>query len=143
MKNNINIEGKFGDNLNDIKRVIFLAEDGSNISSIYVEYNNEKVEILDRNKNMDYQDFLRDISVFLNKLGVSNDDRDKKWFVTVRDNKWGIDFDELDKRYDNANMIKNIKNKQNYSSTPKKFNISMSYEEEIRYNVKLVKRLEE
>ena len=107
MQTRININGKIGNGIDDIDKIVFLLGNTSKIDYIYVQYNNKNVVRIERDNNQDYQEFLEDINFLLESVNATAKDKNSRWFVTRRDNGWNIDFNYLDSIVDINNARSN------------------------------------
>ena len=101
----INIGGAFGSSDNDIKKIYLLSADSGKIDSVYVEYNDGLIEVEDKPEELDYNDFAVAVKDFMKSAGATGENKYSKWFPTRRVNSLGIDFDELDTRYNDQHQV--------------------------------------
>ena len=94
------IRGNIGIDKDDIAKICLLASDDKKINAIYVIYNNGDISRINRNLDEDYSLFTKNLQTFLKGKGATPDNKGKNWFVTEKTNSFGINYDELDKKYE-------------------------------------------
>ena len=104
MENLFDINGVFGDNAEDIGKIVMLSNDG-NIESVYI-FNGEDLKtpevIIDKPADMSDEEFKKQVKDFLKKAGATSKNRQDRWIKVPRDNEFGINFDEYDSKYEEA-----------------------------------------
>ena len=128
MQENIfNIDGKFGNDQQDIESAYVLAKKENTFDVIYIKYNNGDIKKISKPTDMKYSEFAKYTSKLLVKIGANNNNKKKRWYVLTKNNKLGVNFDYLENTYQNSILSDEIisfnLNKNNNKKIDKKFKI--------------------
>lgn len=99
---------------NSIKRVMLQAKtlpNGSDeIEKVYIEYNDNHIDIIEKTSSKTQAEFMQDTKKFLLSIGATSENKGSKWFVCHRENGYDFDFDEMDRKYEQQKQNVNTSN---------------------------------
>ena len=93
-----NYNHKIGTNLEDIKSIYTHVTETNEFDTVYIVYNNDKIDKYSKPNNVTQEDFLPKFKSFLLSTGANDKNRDSVWFL-VKDEDNNINFSEIEEKY--------------------------------------------